>query len=167
MKRIPATKGYEILVDDEDFVRLSQYRWFVHASTSKKRRPYPRPARRCVVEGRVRIISCSHEILPQRDGLVVDHINGDPWDNRRCNLRYCTTAENVRNRKKPRGQWKNPYKGVYLHSGGKFQARITFEGRAHALGVHLTAEDAARAYDEAATRLHGKFARLNFPSEAA
>lgn len=159
MKAIPATLGYSILIDDEDFEWASRFRWYAH-NTGGKRHPDKRPARRTsVAEGRNVLFFVHHIIKPEK-GLVVDHINRDPWDNRRENLRICTTAQNVRNRGKHRTS--NLYKGVYQR-GSRFMARISFEGEGFKLGHYATAEAAAFAYDAAALYLHGDFACLNFP----
>lgn len=93
-------------------------------------------------------------------GLVVDHINNDGLDNRRLNLRVCRQMQNLHNR----AGWRNaavPFKGV-ARAGNKFRANIMCDGVAERLGVYATAEDAARAYDCAAIRLHGEFAWTNF-----
>ena len=56
-------------------------------------------------------------------------------------------------------------KGVFLTPAGRFQAKIGLDGKSHYLGTFDTAVLAARAYDAAAKRMHGKFSRLNFPEE--
>jgi hypothetical protein len=87
---------------------------------------------------------------------VVDHINGDRADNRIANLRECSRLENARNQ---RGRASSGLKGAYF--GRRWQSRIQVNGRTYYLGCFPTAEEAAKAYDEAARRLHGEFARTN------
>ena len=92
----------------------------------------------------------------------VDHINGVRNDNRIVNLRLATRAENGRN-VGPRPSNQLGLKGVYWNlEKGKFQARITVDGKNLYLGRYLTAEEAAAAHDRAAVEHHGTFARKNF-----
>lgn len=92
----------------------------------------------------------------------VDHIDGDPQNNMVTNLRFCTNAENLRNRGSYRGS-SSKYVGVHWHTAsGKWQAQITINGKNKHLGLFSDEEAAARAYDAAARKLHGEFARLNF-----
>jgi hypothetical protein len=100
--------------------------------------------------------------------LQVDHINGVRTDNRRSNLRMATMSENRRN-KGPSIVAPSRFKGVGFRRGPRkrpWTASIRVDGgRQIRLGHFFTAEDAARAYDAAATVHHGEFARLNFPSD--
>ena len=96
-------------------------------------------------------------------GMLVDHVNGDKLDNRRCNLRLCDGAGNSQNRSVGRNNTTG-YKGV-AYKDGKFDARIGHGKRSTYLGRFETVTDAARAYDTAARRHHGDFAVLNFPEE--
>lgn len=97
-----------------------------------------------------------HLILPQRDGVIVDHNNRNTLDNRRCNLRYASRSENGANM--DRG---SEFKGVTPHGSG-FKAQITVNYGNSVIGTFPTAEEAARAYDAAARQQWGPFARTNF-----
>jgi hypothetical protein len=163
MKRIPSTLGFEALVDDEDFERLSAFKWYAHNSANRRGDSTgKRPARRTSKQEGRKVLFLVHHILRAPPGMVVDHINGDPWDNRRANLRVCTNTENLRNRAKHRG-CKNPYKGVHP-MGRRWTALICLDGAIHRLGSYAIPEEAALAYDAAALALFGDFARLNFPA---
>jgi hypothetical protein len=97
--------------------------------------------------------------------VQVDHRNGDGLDNRRSNLRPCNHRQNQWNSSgKRRG--KSRYKGVVLTKWG-WHAQIRCGDKRPYLGVFATEEEAARVYDAAARRLHGEFAKLNFPGDEA
>jgi len=110
-----------------------------------------------------RMLSMHRLLMLPADRLVVDHMDGDGLNNQRANLRVCSMAENLRNRRKSsNSKW--PYKGIEFH-GGKWRVRITHAGRRQTIGPFDTAEQAAAAYDAAAKKLHGVFAYLNFPEK--
>ena len=93
-------------------------------------------------------------------GMTVDHINGDVLDNRKYNLRVCSQNENSLNRNPKKDGRK--FKGVRRSCNSpNYVARIAFRGVEYHLGTFATPEEAARAYNDAARRLHGEFARLN------
>ena len=90
----------------------------------------------------------------------LDHANGVRNDNRICNLRLANFQQNARNFKKM-NDGKAPYKGItYNKSSRKWQAQLGGVERKY-LGVFLNPDDAARAYDKAATDAYGEFARTN------
>jgi hypothetical protein len=90
---------------------------------------------------------------------VLDHVDGNPTNNRIENLRPATRAENNRNRIKRPG-FTSQYKGVSWDGKmNRWVAQITLARKTHNLGFHDTEEQAHAAYCEAARRLHGEFAR--------
>lgn len=94
------------------------------------------------------------------DGQI-DHVNGDKTDNRLCNLRIATAAQNQHNRPAYRTN-QSGRKGVSWHKRiGKWQARICLGGKLRSLGYFSSLDEAAEAYDRAALELHGEFARTN------
>ncbi|HIJ67829.1 MAG TPA: hypothetical protein HPP51_06040 [Planctomycetes bacterium] len=59
---------------------------------------------------------------------------------------------------------KSRYKGIYWHKHRKkWNARIRINGRTIPLGYFNDEISAAKAYDSAAKKLHGRFASPNFP----
>lgn len=91
----------------------------------------------------------------------IDHKDRNPQNNRADNLREATHAQNIHNRK---GMTGLDIKGVYrcrIYGQFYYRASICANGKTHQLGVHKTPLDAAKAYNEAAVRLHGEFAMLN------
>jgi len=92
MKKIKLSQGKVTLVDDEDFDLLSKYRWHYHTGC---RCEYAR--RSTWKDGKVGTIYMHQMIINTPPGLETDHINGNKLDNRRENLRICTTRENQHN----------------------------------------------------------------------
>ena len=168
MKLIPLSKGMSAMVDDEGFDLLSQWRW--HASGKDGRFYAERNSYGPNLKPHLHLKM--HRVilgLEQGDKRVADHINGNGLDNRRANLRICTQAENIRNRRLDRRKsiTSSRYKGVRLHKAtGKWLAAIRFEDRVYSLGYFSEEVEAARAYDAKARELHGDFAFVNFPTPA-
>jgi hypothetical protein len=105
-------------------------------------------------------------IVDAPHGVLVDHRDGDGLNNTRANLRLCSNAENMRNSGRKRTNTSG-FKGVIHHKKtGKWVARITVNDQEKHLGLFPTREAAARAYDDAARRLHGAFALTNFGESA-
>lgn len=98
-------------------------------------------------------------IIGAKKGEIVDHINRDRLDNRKSNLRICTSLDNALN-KSPYG--KHGYKGIAEVYGGKWKAQLSFKGKRYYSRTYLTKEEAAAAYDKMATDYFGEFAVLNF-----
>lgn len=87
----------------------------------------------------------------------IDHINGDPRDNRLCNLRACTRAQNSRNQRAT-SRSKSGVRGV-SKKFRRWQVQITHDGMERYVGSYETLEEARSAYYAAAIELHGEFAR--------
>ena len=162
-------------IKDTNALRVELLRRFSYDPESGELRYRAGPTRSTRTAGRVRrdgyltvIVGGKHLFLHRVIWLMVhgelprsiDHVNGIRSDNRLANLRPATPSENSRNLTRPFGGV--PYKGVtYVKHGGKFQAQITAEGKTQYLGWFEKSEDAARAYDAAAIRLFGPFAKTN------
>jgi len=156
MKEVYLTRGFIAIVDDEDFERLSQNRWCYDGKRHAVRRGSK------FSDGHQRIIYMHRDVIGATPEFVVDHINGNGLDNRKCNLRMCTVMENSRNQRLG-ARNTSGFKGVHFHKGGqKWQAYIKHHGKRYHLGMYNTPEEAARAYDEAARLLFGEFALTNF-----
>lgn len=153
-KYIPLKHDQYAIVDDTDHEYLSRFKWYYH-------RYVYRPARDGIVG---RTVAIHREIMKPSPGYSVDHINGDPLDNRRCNLRICTQSQNSANSKIRKNKI-SKFKGVVRLKdceNNPWMARIRCQGQDVYLGCFPTQEDAARAYDAKAKELFGEFAKLNF-----
>ncbi len=95
----------------------------------------------------------AHGQIP--DGLQIDHINGVRTDNRICNLRLVTNAQNSQNRVNPHRNSRSGVKGVTWHKAAmRWCAVIGYSGERYHLGLFSTIEEAKAAYRGAAAILH-------------
>ena len=161
MREIALSHSKVALVDDEDYEVLCRFRWRAHVASGKwwyaaRNAPHVTRSRGLIKMHRV--------ILDAPKGVMVDHINGDTLDNRRCNLRLCTPSQNSQNRHLTRSS--SGLRGVTLTSSGRWQAQTHYAKQTIYLGVFDTADEAGRAYDEGVLALYGPGAALNFPKEA-
>jgi HNH endonuclease/AP2 domain len=157
---IPLTQNQNATVDAEDFDRLSTWDW--HARYEPRGEKFY--AQRKGPAPEYKIILMHREILGCDDTHEPDHRNGNSLDNRKSNLRTSTHAQNIRNKRLGRdntsgfiGAWK---------SKGRWASGITHDRQRFYLGYFDSALEAAMAYDAAAKKLHGEFARLNFPNQS-
>jgi len=124
---------------------------------------YSKGKLKCIRRGERKSGIYSHHFLhrdianPDKD-MQVDHIDKNPANNCRNNLRICTNAENSRNRS---GHNTLKKKGVYKSKYGKYISLITINGIRKYLGIYEKAEDAHIAYCEAAKKYHGEFASFD------
>ena len=141
-----------VFIDAQDFEIVSRYRWNI----DKEGYVYSP-----INNGKKTQLRLHRLILEPPDNMVVDHINHNPLDNRRSNLRVCTARENSRNKRKWKIDGQSKYKGVVPLKHGKFRANIyCLEERIY-IGVFDTEIEAAKAYNEKAKELFGEFAKLN------
>jgi hypothetical protein len=142
-----------VLVDDEDFEFVS--------SLDLKLRGRGRLKYVIVRTGAHSMRGLSRILLDAPVDLLVDHINHDPLDNRRSNLRLCTSTQNLANARKPRRKASSSrFKGVNRHGRG-WVARIQINRESIRLGYFGSELEAARAYDIAAVKFFGEFAFTN------
>jgi len=178
--------NHTVLVDEEDWDKVKNHTWRLFYDTVRDRLssvrtnvireprerralayrdgPNRPPTLRGSKEREVRIHNLILDRPPREGKLVVDHINGNVLDNRKCNLRVCTHAENMRNTTKRRKGNTSGYTGV-SKCGKRWAASIGYRGKDIYLGTFGNKEEAARARDLKAIELHGEFASLNFPIE--
>lgn len=139
MKLIRLFNGKNAIVDDSDWERLSKEKWYQHNCGYAVRKPRGGPT-----------IYMHREILSCPDGLVIDHINRDPLDNRRSNLRTVKHYVNLQNRPKQKNNTTG-FKGVFLDKRAKhakkWYAIKRVNKKANYLGCYTTAEEASAAYE--------------------
>ena len=114
-----------------------------------------------------KVVHMHREIVSPPDGFVIDHANGNGIDNRRENIRICTISQNVQNSSR-RSDNSSGFKGVGWHKNKKWRVQIMVNGRVTHVGMFSDIVDAAKAYNDAAVKCFGEFAKLNeIPQESA
>ena len=154
VKLIPLSQGYYAIVDTEDFDRINQHNW--HVCNLPGRILY------AIRGGEGTTLRMHREVISTPKGMLTDHINHNSLDNRKCNLRICTSAQNLANTRNCRGG-SSKYKGVHFSKERKrWRAQIRFNHKAKSLGYFDDESDAAKAYDAKAIEVFGEFALTNF-----
>jgi hypothetical protein len=159
-RRIYLGEGRFTIVEPRDFYWLNKFHWGLKGNSE---RSY---AVRLVGDSnnKVKILSLHRAIMGSPAGLLVDHRNRNRLDNRRANLRIATHAQNQFNKGKTRRKTASRFVGVtFVKSIGRWRAQIMLDRKNIFLGNFENELEAAKAYDAAAKKYHGEFARLNFP----
>ena len=163
MKKLILSNGLQSLVDDIDYEWAKLFSWrespygYVTRDSIKKEK----------TSGSSSVIFIHRQITNAPKGVLVDHRNLNPLDNRRNNLRLCNKSQNAQNGKSHRDSTSS-FRGVSWSSGKSLWRSVIFYGKRQIyLGLFDTQEDAALAYDHAALDLFGEFARPNFPDAAS
>lgn len=159
---VPITKGQVAWVSPED-ADLAELKWTaLPSTTSESYYVYRRPW----VNGRQEMLYMHRLVLSRvlkREivkGEHVDHIDGNPLNNRRTNLRVATDSQNKMNRGKQKDNTTG-YKGVtYKSDRRKWVAQIKKDRKNYYLGGFNTPEEAYAAYCAKAKELHGEFCNL-------
>lgn len=146
-------KGEQIIIDTEDYEKVKPYCWWVN-NTGYVGTTLHHHSRNIQLH---RLIM---DVLDNTD-VIVDHKNGNPLDNRKCNLRLCTRAENSYNKKM------QPYNtsgvtGVYWNTEkSKWIAQICYKNKHINLGYYENKEDAIKARKQGEDTYFGEFSYNN------
>lgn len=151
-------RGKPILFDSQDWSLVHPYSWYVDANGYACYNLY--------VNGKFYEGLKMHRVIlgVKETSILVDHVNRQKTDNRRINLRVTDPSGNSRNTS---SSGKVKYLGVIQRPPGPYQkspryvARIWANQKMKYLGTFKTMEDAALAYNRAATEYFGEFASLN------
>lgn len=136
--------GEKIWIDREDFDSVSKYTWCY----SKTGYPVSR------IDGHV--VKLSRYLMKPEKNMVVDHIDGDTRNNRKCNLRVCTNKENARNICRPKNNTSG-FTGVRLCPSGRYSAMIMVDRKQIRIGTYDTFEEAVEARKFAELKHFGEF----------
>ena len=159
MPEIPLTQGQVAIVDDIDYEYLMQWKWFAHRDYGRPHEKY-RPARNVRVDNKRTTRRMYHEIA-DRMGLkykIIDHIDQNPLNNRRSNLRSATNSQNLSNRGRQRNNTSG-FRGVdFVRARGEYRARVKVNGKEFCLGHFDTAIEASKAVEAGRIKHMGEFA---------
>lgn len=137
--------GREFTIDLDDAEKVKPYQWYVHQNYVKR------------MDGKVTVLLHRH-IMDCPEGMIVDHINHDTFDNRRSNLRIVTPSQNNMNRSMSKNN-KSGIKGVFfVKSRNKWRAEIHYCKKKIHLGIFHTLQEAVDARREAEEKYFGEHA---------
>lgn len=149
---VPLTKGQQAIVDKDDYEQIMLFNWQAQPTRTKngfyavRNNGEDKKGTRLKAKMHRQIMNCPNE-------YEVDHINGNTLDNRKCNLRICTHAENIRNQKSRGG--KSKYRGVTKHINNYWRARITINYKRICLGLYKKQKEAYQAVLNAQRKYYG------------
>ena len=133
------------MIDLDDVDRCGDYRW-----------SYDKYVRNTSFVGMLHrfIMNCTDD-----DNVVVDHINGNPLDNRKSNLRICNVSQNAMNQKTSTRN-KSGHKGIFWDkSRNKWRATISINKKPVMVGRFDTLEEAIEARRQAEIEYYGGYRR--------
>lgn len=144
--------GKFAIIDDSDYEIISKSRWYSDGEYA--------------IHGGARYTKSvkMHALINNTpNGMQTDHINGDTFDNRRCNLRSCTGSENAKNRCRQSNNTSGA-KGVCLQRGNglrrdRWKVRVMVNGKRKLVGHFQSVSEAGAAYERAAAAAFGAFRR--------
>lgn len=161
MKKLKLNNNMEALVDDADYNWLNQWKWKAYKASTAHGYYIMRHEKQ--KKGKSITIYLHRFIMNAPKNMQVDHRDMNGFNCQRANLRLATHTQNKWNRLRYKNSV-SKYKGVDLHKQSrKWRARIGIgiKNKPIELGLFTSETDAAKAYNQAAIKYHGEFARLN------
>jgi hypothetical protein len=163
-RRIYLGEGEWTIVDPKEYYLLGNFKWYLSGNGKKFY------AIRNIKTGprQTKIVTLHREIMKAAKGILVDHKDGNSLDNRRANLRVATHSQNMCNKRVNKNGCTSKFRGVCWNKRErKWETKLSYQRKKLFHGRYDTEVEAAKAYDEAAKKYHGEFARLNFPEESS
>ena len=145
-KIIYLTKGYQAVIDNDDYEKLIKFKWC--ASPHSDNLIYAK--RGSVINGRYFNIYMHRQIMGltplSSRKIIIDHIDNNSLNNRKKNLRSVTHEQNMRN---PNNKNHRGNKVGVTQCGDKWRARITVNGKSIHLGLFVDKKDAIKVRQKA------------------
>ena len=157
MKIYTTKRGDEVFLDDEEYKKLIVKMGYTYCVSRNKKRKIESVRRRIPAKlsdtGKQKTQYIHWDVIGRPEkGMVTDHIDGNPLNNQKDNLRICSVRENAQNyrHKTNTRKYSSKYPGVHWHKENeKWMAYITINKKIKYLGYFLNEQDAAQAYKKA------------------
>ncbi len=163
MREIQLTQGKMALVDDEDFEKVSQFKWF--AIYNKKTNAFSAGKKIRGLDNKKRIIYMHQFIMGSHlkgTNYSVNHIDSNLLNNQKINLRVCNSSQRSANKTINSKNNTSGYKGVsFDKSRSKYIAVIQIKSKKLTIGRFHSLSEAALAYNKKAIEVFGEFASIN------
>lgn len=141
------SKGQEFLISLCDLEQAKKYTWCISKTGY------------LVANINHKVVKLQRYLLSPPEDMVVDHINGNPLDNRRCNLRICSQTDNSKNTKQKSKATPTP--GIQIKPNGRYRVRITVDRKEIAVGTFDTMDEAIAARHAAERKYYGEFSPID------
>jgi len=145
--KIPLTKGFFCKIDKCDFEKVKTIAWYFHGKDYASMRK--RETNKNILMHRY--------LLDVSDNKEVDHINGDPLDNRRNNLRMCSRSENCCNKRIQSNNTSGVPGVCWDKNRNKWMVRVKKNKKVYSVGRFDLFKDAVKAREKKAKELHKNF----------
>lgn len=162
MRAISLNDGLEVLIDDEDYSLVSEFKWYGGKADQARDNWYAQ------AHALGKTIYMHRLLLGAEPGQQLDHIDRNGLNNQKSNLRICTQRQN--NAAIPGVKSSTGFRGVEFspqNNRNRYRACLYHQQRRVHLGYFPTAVAAAKHRDNAAREVYGEFAQLNFPDAMA
>jgi DNA-dependent RNA polymerase auxiliary subunit epsilon len=160
MKKIKLSQRKYALVSDVDYERVSQFNWYAN----KGYKTYYAQRKQTISPNKEKTVSMHRFILSAPLGTFIDHKNRNGLDNRRMNLRFVSGSDNQKNKVVNYEGKSSKYKGVSFDKTRKkniWKTTIKLNRKSIWIGRFKDEKEAAQAYNIAALKYFGEFARPN------
>lgn len=144
----------ETIVDEDIYYDLIKYNWYLNNHGYVIGRSQDK-----------KLVLLHRYIMKYQGDDFIDHINNNPLDNRKCNLRVITAKQNSQNKVSHKNST-SKYIGVSQKKNNKkWVATITINGKLKHLGTFSDEIEAAKARDLSTKEHYGEFGNYNFDNE--
>lgn len=149
------TSNEKIIIDSEDWEKVKPYCWYINSNG------YAMGTRHRVTKSKnIQLHRLIMDVLDKPD-IIIDHKNGNPLDNRKCNLRKCTKAQNDYNKRMQPYNTSGVTGVTWDKSRNKWQANICYKGKCIHLGRFTNKQDAINARKQGEDKYFGEFSYNN------